>query len=76
MESSGVFFTTLKSTAAMANSNGQKAGHAPPAGFTWGDYLGALVSEAGTLTAVAWQLVARGRPPQHELARVTESGKC
>lgn len=44
----------------MAKSSGQKTGQAPPAGFTWGDYLGALVKEAGTLTAVAWKLAERG----------------
>lgn len=32
----------------------------PPPGFSWGDYLGALVTEAGTLTAVAWKLAERG----------------
>jgi len=44
----------------MAEDTGQKTGQAPPLGFTWGDYLGALVEEAGTLTAVAWKLAERG----------------
>lgn len=45
--------------------NGQKTGHRAgeaqaPVGYTWADYLEALVSEHGTLTAVAWKLVERG----------------
>lgn len=44
----------------MAKDTGQKTGQAPPLGFTWGDYLAALVAEAGTLTAVAWKLAERG----------------
>jgi hypothetical protein len=44
----------------MAKDTGQKTGQAPPLGFSWGDYLDALVAEAGTLTAVAWKLAERG----------------
>jgi hypothetical protein len=44
----------------MAEDTGQKTGQDPPLGFTWGDYLSALVAEAGTLTAVAWKLAERG----------------
>jgi hypothetical protein len=33
---------------------GQNPGH--EAGFTWGEYLAALVAEHGTLSAVAWKL--------------------
>lgn len=44
----------------MAKDTGQKTGQAPPLGFTWDDYLSALVAEAGTLTAVAWKLAERG----------------
>jgi hypothetical protein len=44
----------------MAEDTGQETGQAPPLGFSWGDYLGALVAEAGTLTAVAWKLAERG----------------
>ncbi|NRD47244.1 MULTISPECIES: hypothetical protein [Corallococcus] len=45
--------------------NGQKTGHREaaaqvPAGYTWSDYLDALVKEHGTLAAVAWKLVERG----------------
>jgi tetratricopeptide (TPR) repeat protein len=38
-------------------NTGQKSGQA---GFSWGDYLAALVEEHGTLTAVAWKLVEHG----------------
>jgi tetratricopeptide (TPR) repeat protein len=44
----------------MAEETGQKTGQAPPLGFSWGDYMSALVAEAGTLTAVAWRLAERG----------------
>ncbi|WP_223636061.1 hypothetical protein [Corallococcus sp. EGB] len=45
--------------------NGQKTGHVAgasqaPVGFTWSDYLDALVQEHGSLAAVAWKLVERG----------------
>ena len=39
---------------------GQDSGHAPPSGFSWGDYLDALVAHHGTLTALAWRLVQAG----------------
>ncbi len=45
---------------------GQKTGQPPaaaaeaPIGYSWGDYLEALVAEHGTLAAVAWKLVERG----------------
>ena len=44
---------------------GQKTGQPPaeaaaPAGYTWGDYVEALVAAHGTLAAVAWKLVERG----------------
>jgi hypothetical protein len=39
-------------------NTGQKAGQDP--GFSWGDYLAALIAEHGTLTAVAWKLVEHG----------------
>ena len=44
----------------MAQRTGQKTGQAPPVGFSWGDYVSALVAEAGTLTAIAWKLAERG----------------
>ena len=37
-----------------------KIDQSPPPGFGWGDYLGALIAESGTLTAVAWKLAERG----------------
>ncbi|MFP2960492.1 hypothetical protein ACLEPN_22385 [Myxococcus sp. 1LA] len=45
--------------------NGQKTGQRPaeaqaPVGYTWADYVEALVAEHGTQTAVAWKLVERG----------------
>lgn len=54
----------------MAPRTGQKTGQAPesadnespPAGFSWADYVGALVAAEGTLTAVAWKLLGRGGP--------------
>jgi hypothetical protein len=39
---------------------GQETGQGPPGGFTWGDYLQALVEHHGTLTALAWRLVQAG----------------
>ena len=44
----------------MTKDTGQKTGQDPPLGYSWGDYIGALVAEAGTLTAVAWKLAERG----------------
>ncbi|NOK17242.1 hypothetical protein [Corallococcus carmarthensis] len=45
--------------------NGQKTGHRAtasqsPVGYTWSDYVEALVTEHGSLAAVAWKLVERG----------------
>jgi hypothetical protein len=45
--------------------NGQKTGQRStetqaPIGYTWADYVEALVVEHGTLAAVAWKLVERG----------------
>ncbi|WP_163992756.1 hypothetical protein [Pyxidicoccus caerfyrddinensis] len=45
--------------------NGQKTGQRAtetqaPVGYTWADYVEALVVEYGTLAAVAWKLVERG----------------
>ncbi|MGC4118050.1 MAG: hypothetical protein QM765_26570 [Myxococcales bacterium] len=49
-------------TSARRPRNGQKSGHgASLPGTRWDDYLAALVEEHGTLSAVAWKLVERGR---------------
>jgi hypothetical protein len=49
----------------MAERPGHKPGHAPPpAGYTWADYLGALVEAQGTLTAVAWKLLETAGVPE------------
>lgn len=40
----------------MAPKPGHNPGQRPEAGWSWGDYLAALVAELGTLTAVAWKL--------------------
>lgn len=45
--------------------NGQKTGQRSaetqaPIGYTWADYVEALVAEHGTLAAIAWKLVDRG----------------
>ncbi|WP_224367016.1 hypothetical protein [Hyalangium versicolor] len=45
--------------------NGQKTGQRleeaqAPIGYTWADYVEALVAEHGTLAALAWKLVERG----------------
>jgi len=56
-------------TSKRAPRTGQKTGQkteqppaeaAAPAGYTWGDYIEALVAAHGTLAAVAWKLVERG----------------
>lgn len=56
-------------TSKRAPRTGQKTGQRPapapaeaaaPAGYTWGDYVEALVAAHGTLAAVAWKLVERG----------------
>jgi tetratricopeptide (TPR) repeat protein len=39
---------------------GQKTGQAPPVGYSWADYLGALVEAHGTLTQVAWKVLEHG----------------
>lgn len=44
----------------MARVSESQSAQSPPPGFSWGDYLGALITEAGTLTAVAWKLAERG----------------
>lgn len=44
----------------MARVSESQSAQSPPPGFSWGDYLGALVTETGTLTAVAWKLAERG----------------
>ncbi len=43
----------------MAEPPGQEPGQ-PPAGYAWGDLIGALVDEHGTLAAVAWKLIEHG----------------
>ncbi len=51
-------------TPARSPRNGQKTGHADEAvlpGISWEDVVAALVAEHGSLTAVAWKLVERGR---------------
>jgi hypothetical protein len=65
----------------MAKRGGQKTGHEPPVGFSWGDYLAALLAELGTLTAVAWKLAERGVGPEdvasieRALRRMRERGQ-
>ena len=65
----------------MAQRTGQKTGQAPPVGFSWGDYVSALVAEAGTLTAIAWKLAERGAGPEdvasieRALRRMRERGQ-
>jgi hypothetical protein len=47
------------------------------AGFTWADYLAALVAEHGTLTAVAWKLIEHGEDVaniERALRRLREKG--
>jgi hypothetical protein len=52
----------------MSSPPGQNSGQGPsqansaeiPAGYTWGDYVAALVDAEGTLTAVAQKLLRRG----------------
>ncbi len=52
----------------MSSSPGQNSGHDRsqpnsadiPAGYTWADYVGALVEAEGTVTAVAQKLLSRG----------------
>lgn len=43
----------------MSEEPGQEPGQ-PPAGFTWGELVAALVEQHGTLTAVAWKLIEHG----------------
>jgi tetratricopeptide (TPR) repeat protein len=68
----------------MARSSGQKPGQTPPQppplGFTWADYLGAVIAVEGTLTAVAWKLVSTGGPEdvasiERALRRLRERGQ-
>ncbi|MFO0576765.1 MAG: hypothetical protein U1A78_22405 [Polyangia bacterium] len=80
----------------MARSSGQKPGQGPgqersqepeqtspqppPLGFTWADYLGAVIAVEGTLTAVAWKLVSAGGPEdvasiERALRRLRERGQ-
>ncbi len=43
----------------MSDEPGQEPGQ-PPAGLSWGELVGGLVDEHGTLTAVAWKLIEHG----------------
>jgi hypothetical protein len=43
-----------------ADAPGHVPGQGPPAGFSWGDYVGWLVERQGTLAAVAERLAALG----------------
>lgn len=43
----------------MDDEPGQEPGHAP-AGTSWGELVGSLVEQLGTLTAVAWKLIEHG----------------
>jgi hypothetical protein len=43
----------------VSDEPGQESGQAP-AGYTWGELVGGLVEEHGTLSAVAWKLIEHG----------------
>ena len=43
----------------MSDEPGQEPGQ-PPAGLSWGELVGGLVEEHGTLAAVAWKLIEHG----------------
>jgi hypothetical protein len=43
----------------VSDEPGQASGQ-PPAGYTWGDLIAALVEQHGTLAAVAWKLIEHG----------------
>ncbi len=47
----------------MSPPPGHETGHPPPAGYTWGDYLAALVEAHGSLASLAWALVERSPTP-------------
>lgn len=71
----------MKATTNMARRSEHSSEQAPPVGFSWGDYVNALVAEAGTLAAIAWKLAERGAGPEdvasieRALRRMRERGQ-